>query len=65
MKKEKFRDKISKYIKKQNEKSFKRMQKENLCVHKWSEYGYGFKCSRCNYYTGTNDVLNNFISRSK
>lgn len=26
------------------------------CDHEWQEYGYGYKCEKCNHYTGMSEL---------
>ena len=55
--------KIKDYITKQNIMLIKGYLSEINCKHKWQEYGGGYKCLKCNYYTGLNDTLNNLIKK--
>ena len=31
------------------------------CDHDWQEYGHGYKCTKCNYYTGLDQEINDII----
>ena len=31
------------------------------CEHEWVEHGFGYKCTKCDYYTGMWDELNELI----
>lgn len=31
------------------------------CKHEWYKYGFGYKCDKCNFYSGTNNTLNKLI----
>jgi hypothetical protein len=35
------------------------------CIHDWQEYGHGYNCSKCQYYTGQNKDLNEIIRNEK
>lgn len=59
-----FCDLIAQHIKERNERLMKAMQVEIDCNHKWDEYGHGYKCSECGFYTGMNATLNRLIDES-
>ena len=35
------------------------------CDHNWQEYGHGYKCTLCDYYTGLNEDVNRLINKDK
>lgn len=55
--------KISYCIKAMNIPQIKRMQNENKCKHLWTEFGFGYECDNCGYYTGMNGDLNKLIEK--
>lgn len=54
---------ISRNIVNKNNKLIQNLQKEITCDHSWYKYGYGYKCYKCELYTGLNEGLNSLIKQ--
>jgi hypothetical protein len=45
------------------EYNIKLLQKSLECVHNWIPHGYGYSCTKCQYYTGLNEYFNKTIEK--
>ena len=54
---------LSKQLSKELQEIVKLYLKQITCTHKWEQYGHGYKCLRCEYYTGYQPKLINMIER--
>lgn len=57
-------DTINKYLLSSFSQQINKMLFIISCEHSFEEYGHGFKCPKCHYYTGTNKDLNNIIDKN-
>ena len=59
-------DIVKEYIVAQQIRDITECLKILMCSkHKWEKSGLGYKCSNCDYYTGTNSELNDKIRKIK
>jgi len=57
------RNKIKLYITEQNIKQISNLTKQIMCKHQWKKNGFGYKCFKCNWYTGLDENLNIMIKK--
>lgn len=41
-----------------------KLKSQRRCFHTFEEYGYGYECTSCGYYTGGNETINDAIKES-
>ena len=49
------------YIAKEINEQIKALSEQMICSHEWYYYAVGFKCAKCDYYTGYDNELNKLI----
>lgn len=54
---------ISDFINNKNDLQIKQLLLQNNCDHAWNEFGMGFYCKKCDFYTGLNSYLNALITK--
>ena len=51
------------YIKEKLQPNVEKLIEQQNCNHDFYEYGYGYTCRKCKYYTGLNHKLNDIIKK--
>lgn len=54
---------VDRYINRSCKKSITNTLKHMACDHVWFHYGHGYKCQKCDWYTGLNTKLNKLIEK--
>lgn len=54
---------ILEHIRRINARTIKILSDQIICEHKWEEFGHGYKCAKCNFYSGDDSELNYAIEK--